>query len=422
MNKQRCFTPQQAVTEATRCIMCHDAPCQKGCPAGVAVPMFIRNIKSRNFAEANRTIKQANVMSGVCAKVCPTSEQCQAQCSRSGIATPIQIGKLQEFAAHFEAENGPAAPSKKPATGKKVALIGAGPASMACAFELAREGHSCTIIERKSLPGGLLTYGIPDFRLSKDLVKREVDFVSALGVDIQTGRSFGRDVKLDDLCRDYDAVFLGMGASEPRALESKGLEGVVTALDFLSDYNEGKTKQLNGHVAVIGGGNTAMDAATVARTLGARATIVYRRTEAEMPAWNEEIQHARELGVEFLFLAAPAEVKGTGRINQIVLRRMTLGEPDASGRRRPVEVPGSEFTLDCDLLVYAISQGTPENLAEMVPGVDLKDGLVKVNEEFRTSHAKVYAAGDIVSGGKTVVAAVADGKRAGMAIAKALNA
>ncbi|HEY9765184.1 MAG TPA: FAD-dependent oxidoreductase, partial [Chroococcales cyanobacterium] len=397
MKEQSCFNQQQAVIEATRCLMCHDAPCQQGCPAKVDVPGFIRNIKTRNFEEANRTIKRSNVLSGACAKVCPVNEQCQERCSQSGLTKPIKIGRLQEFAASCEKKSEQVPVAR---TGKKVALVGGGPASLACAYELGKAGIEAVILERNELAGGMLTYGIPNFRLSKDLVGNEISFIERCGTRIETGKSLGKDYSLDDLLKDYDAVFLGLGASEPSPNEGKGLNGVVAAVDYLSDFNAGKLSCPEGTVMVVGGGNTAIDAATAAKALGAQVTILYRRTEAEMPAWKEEIARARAMGVNFLFLAAPSGLVGEKCVEAAIVRRMELGEPDESGRRRPVEISGSDFSVPCSLVIYAISQGTPSDLSELLPGIELTSKrLVKVDESFHTSHPRVFAGGDLVNGG-----------------------
>lgn len=419
MKEQSCFNQQQAVIEATRCLMCHDAPCQQGCPAKVDVPAFIRNIRTRNFEEANRTIKQSNVLSGTCAKVCPVNEQCQEKCSQSGLTKPIKIGKLQEFAASYEkkAQQLPVA-----RTGKRVALVGGGPASLACAYELSKAGVEAVILERNELAGGMLTYGIPNFRLSKDLVHSEISFVQGCGASIKTKQTLGKDFSLKDLIKDYDAVFLGLGASEPSPTEGKKLEGVAAAVDYLSDFNAGKLTCPKGTVMVVGGGNTAIDAATAAKALGAQVTILYRRTEAEMPAWKEEIDRSRSMGVNFLFLAAPSGLVGEKSVEAAIVRRMELGEPDESGRRRPVEIAGSDFSMPCSLVIYAISQGTPGDLSELLPGIELTSKrLVKVDESFRTSHPGVFAGGDLVNGGKTVARAVFEGKTAATAIIRALS-
>jgi glutamate synthase (NADPH/NADH) small chain len=428
------LTSQLAVLEAQRCLLCPRPKCIDGCPVGIRIDEFIRQVAAGDFGAAARTISLDNSLPAVCGRVCPQEIQCEGACVLAKKGRPIAIGHLERFVADFAREHG-LAPTDQMAesTGNRVAIVGSGPAGLACAFDLARRGHGVTVFEALHEVGGVLVYGIPEYRLPREVVTAEIDRLRAMGVEFTTNAPIGLAETLDDLLGEYDAVFVGVGAGLPMFLDVPGehLVGVYTANEFLTRVNlmhgyqkgaETPIPDLSGrHVAVIGGGNTAMDAVRTALRLGAvRAFIVYRRTEVEMPARKEEIGHAREEGVEFEFLTAPIEFLGDdkNRLRAMRVVRMTLSAPDEDGRARPVPVEGSEIDLAIDIAIVAVGNGPNPLLRKTSP--DLRHAargtVVADSATGRTTKKGVFAGGDIVTGGATVILALGAGRRAAAAI------
>ncbi|RKY60466.1 MAG: glutamate synthase (NADPH), homotetrameric [Candidatus Latescibacterota bacterium] len=425
------YTPELAMREAERCLQCKNPQCVKGCPVEVDIPGFIRLIREGDFLGAARKIKETNNLPAICGRVCPQETQCEKLCVLGRRYEPVAIGRLERFAADYEREHGYDPPALPPPTGKKVAVVGSGPSGLTAAADLAKMGHKVVIFEGLHVPGGVLVYGIPEFRLPKSIVQAEVDFVRSLGVEIRTNWVIGKIRTVDELLEEYDAVYIATGAGAPTfmGIPGENLNGVYSANEYLTRVNlmkayqfpEADTPVRRGRkVAVIGGGNVAMDAARTARRLGADVTVIYRRSRAEMPARLEEVHHAEEEGVNFQFLTNPVRYIGNddGWVVAAECIRMELGEPDSSGRRRPVPVPGSEFTIEVDQVIVAI--GTHAN--PLVPSTtrDLKlneRGYIVVDPETgATSREGVFAGGDIVTGAATVIEAMGAGKRAARAI------
>jgi glutamate synthase (NADPH/NADH) small chain len=433
------LTAEQAIIEATRCLECKKAPCIKGCPVEVDIPGFLNLIIEEDFAGAARKIKQTNSLPAVCGRVCPQEEQCEEVCVIGKKFKPVAIGHLERFVADYERENNLAQlPEIAPPTGRKVAVVGSGPAGLTVAGDLVKLGHDITIFEALHRPGGVLVYGIPEFRLPKDIVKSECEFLEKMGVKIQNSTVIGKMDTIDELFEQgFDAVFIGTGAGLPNfmGIEGENLIGIYSANEYLTrsnlmrafDPKDFDTPIIAGkNVAVLGGGNTAMDAVRTALRLGAdNAYIVYRRSEAEMPARAEEIHHAIEEGVQFHMLTAPTKFIGDddGKVTAMTCIQMELGEPDASGRRRPVPIEGSEYTMEVDLVVVAIGNSSNPLVQATTPGLDTnKWGNITVDEEtMLTSRKGVYAGGDIVTGGATVILAAGAGKKAARAIHKYLT-
>lgn len=428
------YTPKMAVTEASRCIGCPKPKCVDGCPVLVDIPAFIIMVQEGKFVEASKKIKETNVLPAICGRVCPQETQCEIECVLGKIDEPVAIGRLERFVADYEAEAGvveiPAKPAPK---GKKVAIVGSGPAGLTAAGELAKMGYGVTMFEALHKPGGVLVYGIPEFRLPKAIVAREVDFVEKLGVELKTNFVVGRTATVEELFEQgYEAIFLGLGAGLPWFLDIPGvnLVGIYSANEFLTRSNLMKAYrfpeydtpiQAGKKVVVIGGGNVAMDAVRTALRLGAEeAHIIYRRSRKEMPARIEEIENAEAEGVIFDFLVNPVAFLGDdeGKIRAMRLIRMELGEPDASGRRRPVPIEGSEFEYECNTCVVAIGQGANPLALSTIKGLKLnKWGYIEADRETgKTSIRGVFAGGDIVTGEATVIEAMGFGRRASIAI------
>jgi glutamate synthase (NADPH/NADH) small chain len=401
-----------------------------GCPVGVNIPAFVAKVTQGDIAAAAAILLDCNALPGVTGRVCPQETQCEGQCPRGttmkGVdGKPVGIGYLERFVADWAAENLDLLPPPAPPTGRRVAIVGSGPAGLTAAGELVKLGHEVTVYEAFHEPGGVLLYGIPEFRLPKDIVRREVDRLVRQGVKIENNAIIGRTYTLPELRETYDAVFVAVGAGLPVFMDVPGenLKGVYSANEYLTRVNlmgawreDGQTPVLRGHrVAVVGGGNVAMDAVRTARRLGAEeAVIVYRRSDAELPARAEEVHHARQEGVRFELLTAPLRVIGDdeGWVKGLECRRMELGEPDASGRRRPVAVPGSEFVFECDTVIVAIGTKANPLLTSTAPDLNLNRwGYIETDESGESSMPGVFAGGDIVRGAATVILAMGDGKR-----------
>lgn len=428
------YTKEEALQEAKRCLECKKPSCVKGCPVEVKIPEFIKRIKEGKYLDAASLIKEDNPLPAVCGRVCPQEDQCEKMCVLARRGEPVAIGRLERFVADYEArEKGtqisPLSMEKKP--GRKVAIVGSGPASLVCASELAKKGYSVTIFESLHEAGGVLMYGIPEFRLPKEIVRREIEYIKSLGVKIITNFFVGKTRTVDELMKEdgFEAVFVGTGAGLPRFMHIPGenLLGIYSANEFLTRMNLMKAfrfpeydtpVKVGERVGVIGGGNVAMDSARVALRAGAKkVTVFYRRTRNEMPARIEEIENAEEEGVEFMFLVTPIEYIGdeSGWVRQVKLLRMKLGEPDESGRRRPLPVKGSEFILPVDTVVVAIGQIPSPMIARTTPGLKIhpQKGTILVNEEtMATSKPGVFAGGDVTTGAATVILAAGAGKKA----------
>jgi len=421
------LSPAEAVAEAERCLQCKKPLCVKGCPVCIDIPAFVREIAEGNFPAAARALKEQNMLPAICGRVCPQETQCEGVCILGNKETPIRIGALERFVADWERENDPSLPETAKPTGKRVAVVGSGPAGLTAAAELARAGHAVTIYESLHEAGGVLTYGIPAFRLPKEVVRAEIDQVLALGARLKKNHLAGRSVSVDELL-GYDAVFLATGAGLPAfmCIPGENLNGVYSANEFLTRVNlmhadafpEFDTPVLHGgRVAVIGGGNVAMDAARVARRLGAKVSLIYRRGEDEMPARRAEVLHAKEEGIEFLTCANPTRILGEQCVTGIECVKMSLCDLDASGRRSPEPIEGSEFTLDVDMVIQAIGTSPNPLLVSLIPGLERgRKGNVAVDRNGRTSISHVYAGGDIATGAATVIEAMGSAKKAAAAI------
>ena len=427
------YTEEQAVAEANRCLQCKKPQCIQGCPVEVDIPAFIRLIRERKFEEAIKKVKEKNSLPAICGRVCPQENQCQKFCVLGKIGDPVSIGRLERFVADWELKRGLEAPEKPAPTGKKVAIIGAGPAGLTAAADLAKLGHKVVIFEALHLPGGVLMYGIPEFRLPKRIVQAEVDYVKKLGVEIRTDCLIGRIHTIPELLKEegFDAVFIGTGAGLPRflGLPGENLGGIYSANEFLIRVNLMKSYnfpqydtpiRIGKKVAVIGGGNVAMDSARSALRLGAEEVyIIYRRSRKEMPARAEEIENAEEEGVIFKLLTNPVRFIGNeqGLLKAMECIRMKLGEPDESGRRRPIPIEGSEFTIEVDTAIIAIGRTPNPIIQRTTEGLEVtRWGTIVADENGKTSIEGVYAGGDIVTGEATVISAMGAGKRAAKAI------
>lgn len=434
------YTKEMAIDEAQRCLNCPKPRCVEGCPVNVEIPKFIKAVSEENFAEAIKILKRKNSLSAVCGRVCPQENQCESKCVLGIKGEPVAIGRLERFVADYAREHGldKVEASEIVAKGKKVAIVGSGPSGLTAAGDLAKLGYDVTIYEAFHVAGGVLMYGIPQFRLPKEIVQHEIKALKDLGVKIVVNAVIGRTFTIKELMEEegFDAVYVGTGAGLPYFMDIDGenLNGVYSANEFLTRVNLMKAYQFPNvatpvycgkKAAIVGAGNVAMDAARTAKRLGAEHVyIVYRRGEDEMPARKEEIHHAKEEGIELRLLNNPVRILGDdkGWVNGLECVKMELGEPDASGRRSPVEVKGSEYILDVDMVVMAIGQGPNPLIKQTTPELEVnKRGNIVANEVGATSIPGVFAGGDIVTGAATVISAMGAGKRAAAAIDEYLN-
>ena len=430
------YTPEMAMKEAGRCLNCKTKPCVTGCPVSVRIPEFIEKVAAGDFHAAYEIIKSTNALPAVCGRVCPQENQCEGKCVRGIKGEPVAIGRLERFVADFVMNNEPVKVTKPQSNGRKVAVIGAGPAGLTCAGDLARMGYSVTIFEAFHVAGGVLMYGIPEFRLPKNIVQKEVNALRELGVEIMTNMVIGKVLSLDDIAdMGYEAMFIGSGAGLPNfmGIEGESLIGVCSANEYLTRINlmkgyleEYDTPVIKSKsVAVVGGGNVAMDAARSAMRMGAEHVyIIYRRSEDELPARKEEVHHAKEEGVEFMLLNNPTKINGdeNGRVKSIECIRMELGEPDASGRRAPIEVAGSEFEVEVDTVIMSIGTSPNPLIRRTTSGLEAnKRGCLIVDEDMMTTKEGIYAGGDAVTGAATVILAMGAGKKAAASIDKYIS-
>ncbi|OUQ58350.1 glutamate synthase (NADPH), homotetrameric [Tyzzerella sp. An114] len=426
------YTAEMAIEEAGRCLNCKHKPCVNGCPVNVRIPEFIAEVAKGDFLAAYKVITTTNALPAVCGRVCPQESQCESKCVRGIKGEPVAIGRLERFVADWYMENGKDEIEKPVSNGKKVAIVGSGPSGLACAGDLAKLGYDVSIFEAFHTAGGVLVYGIPEFRLPKTIVQKEIDKLSAMGVKVMTNMVIGKVLSIDELIDDmgFEAVFIGSGAGLPSfmGIEGEALVGVYSANEYLTRINLMKAYIENYDtpikhskaVAVVGGGNVAMDAARCAKRLGADVYIVYRRSEEEMPARLEEIHHAKEEGIQFKLLTNPVKIlnDGTGKVAGIECLEMELGEPDASGRRRPVAKEGSNFVIDVDTVVMSIGTSPNPLIRSTTKGLETnRKGCLVVNEEtMQTTREGIYAGGDAVTGAATVILAMGAGKKAAESI------
>ncbi len=430
------YTEEQALDEAARCLNCKNRACMQGCPVMVHIPEFIAEVAKGDFEAAYQIISNTSALPAVCGRVCPQETQCEMYCVRGKKGDPVGIGRLERFVADWHNAHCTEAPEKPASNGHRVAVVGSGPAGLTCAGDLARKGYDVTVFEALHLAGGVLVYGIPEFRLPKAIVQKEVDGLKAMGVTIATDTVIGRTISIDELMEEqgFEAVFIGSGAGLPMFMDIPGVNyrGVYSANEFLTRINLMKAYlpdsdtpiQRPKKVAVVGGGNVAMDAARCAKRLGAEVYIVYRRGMEELPARKEEVEHAEEEGIIFKTLCNPVEIFADENddVNKIRCIRMELGEPDASGRRRPIEVPDSEFDLDVDCVIMSLGTSPNPLIKSTTKGLEInRKGGIVVNEDGLTSRESVYAGGDAVTGAATVILAMGAGKTAAKAIDEALS-
>ncbi len=426
------YDEETAIDEAKRCLNCKNKPCMNGCPVHIHIPEFIHAVSEGNFEEAYRVISLTSSLPAVCGRVCPQESQCEQKCVRGIKGEAVAIGRLERFVADWHSKHATEAPSRPASNGHKVAVVGSGPSGLTCAGDLAKKGYDVTVFEALHLAGGVLVYGIPEFRLPKAIVGKEIDTLKALGVKVETNVVIGRTLTIDELMSEqgFEAVFIGSGAGLPKFMNIPGenLKGVYSANEFLTRINLMKAYkpdsatpiQHGTHVAVVGGGNVAMDAARCARRLGAEVTIIYRRTAAELPARHEEVEHAQEEGIQFSFLTNPVSILGDdkGWVSGIRCQKMELGEPDASGRRRPVAIEGSEEDMPMDCVIMALGTSPNPLIKSTTEGLETQKwgGIVVQEDTGATSREGVYAGGDAVTGAATVILAMGAGKTAAAAI------
>lgn len=440
------YTPAIAVAEAERCLNCKNKPCVSGCPVNISIPDFITKVKESDFEGAYQVISQSSSLPAVCGRVCPQETQCESKCTLGIKFEPVGIGRLERFVADWHNANSDGAVDLPEPNGHKVAVVGSGPSGLTCAGDLAKKGYKVTVFEALHLAGGVLVYGIPEFRLPKSIVQKEVETLKKYGVDVETNVVVGKTITIDELFEDgYEAVFVGSGAGLPRFMGIKGesLKGVYSANEFLTRSNlmkaykdDSQTPILRGkNVAVVGGGNVAMDAARTALRLGAdNVYIVYRRSMDELPARKEEVEHAQEEGIQFEILRNPVEILGynnpddrrdpkNGTVTGMKVIRCELGEPDEKGRRRPVEVAGSEYTIDVDCVIMSIGTSPNPLIKNTTAGLEVNrhGGIIVEEETGKTSKEGVYAGGDAVTGAATVILAMGAGKTAAKAIDEYLS-
>ena len=426
------YNAEEAQTEASRCLNCPKPRCVTQCPVHIDIPAFIKEVTEGNFAGAAEVIHRDSSLPSVCGRVCPQENQCEGACVLGIKGEPVAIGKLERFVGDYAIEHNPETVTPAPRNGKRVVVVGSGPAGLACASDLAKLGYEVKIFEALHKVGGVLVYGIPEFRLPKDkIVAKEVEAVRRLGVEIETDVIVGRTLRVDELLdrEGYDAVFIGTGAGLPRfmGIEGENLNGVFSANEMLTrtnlmhayDDTYDTPIRIGKRCVVVGGGNVAMDAVRTAKRLGAEAFIVYRRGEEELPARREEVHHAKQEGIEFRMLSNPVRINGDekGDVKSITCIRMELGEPDASGRRRPQEVPGSEFDIECDTVIMALGTSPNPLIKSTTEGLETnKHGCLTADEEGRTTREGVFAGGDAVTGAATVILAMGAGRKAAKAI------
>ena len=432
------YTAEMAMEEAKRCLQCKKPKCVEGCPVNIHIPEFIAKVAEGDFQAAYEIVTSTNALPALSGRVCPQESQCESKCVRGVKGEPVAIGRLERFVADWYRENVNAMPEKPQSNGIKVAVVGSGPAGLTCAAELAKKGYEVTIFEALHTAGGVLVYGIPEFRLPKAIVANEVRKLQAMGVTVMTDMVIGKVLSIDELFEEmgFKAVFVGSGAGLPMFMHIPGeaLRGVYSANEYLTRVNLMKAYEepsdtpiiVSKAVAIVGGGNVAMDAARCAKRLGAETVyIVYRRGEAEMPARLEEQHHAKEEGIIFKTLTNPTEILGDedGRVKGMTCIQMELGEPDASGRRRPIPVEGSEFTLDVDTVIMSLGTSPNPLIRSTTPGLEVnRKGCLVVNEDHMTTRDQVYAGGDAVTGAATVILAMGAGKEAAAAIDRAMQA
>ena len=424
------YSEETAINEALRCLECKNMPCVSGCPVNIHIPEFIAKIKEGDFEAAYQVIAKSSSLPAVCGRVCPQETQCEAKCVRGIKGESVGIGRLERFVADWHNTHNTDAVVKPESNGHKVAIVGSGPSGLACAGDLAKKGYEVTVFEALHVAGGVLVYGIPEFRLPKTVVQREVDTLRALGVKIETNVVIGKTITVDELFEDgFEAVFIGSGAGLPRfmGIPGEALNGVYSANEFLTRNNLMKAYKSDSatpvmqtkKTVVVGGGNVAMDAARTAKRLGADVTVVYRRTEKELPARREEVEHAIEEGIVFKFLTNPLEIKGeNGWVKTVVCEQMELGEPDASGRARPVKIPDSDFEVEADCVIMSIGTSPNPLIKSTTDGLEVNrwGGIIVEEETGLTSREGIYAGGDAVTGAATVILAMGAGKTAAKAI------
>ena len=430
------YTEEMALDEAARCLNCKNHPCVNGCPVQIHIPEFIAKVAAGEFEEAYQIISQTSSLPAVCGRVCPQENQCEKYCVRGIKGEAVGIGRLERFVADWHNAHATTPPTKPASNGHKVAVVGSGPSGLTCAGDLAKKGYEVTVYEALHLAGGVLVYGIPEFRLPKAIVQKEVDNLKALGVTIATNVVVGRTISIDELMEEegFEAVFIGSGAGLPMfmGIPGENYKGVYSANEFLTRINLMKAYKPDSDtpiqrplkVAVVGGGNVAMDAARCSKRLGAEVYVVYRRGMEELPARHEEVEHAEEEGVIFKTLNNPVEILADENDNVRAIRciKMELGEPDASGRRRPVEVPGSEFELEVDCVIMSLGTSPNPLIKSTTKGLEInRKGGIVVNEDGLTSRPNVYAGGDAVTGAATVILAMGAGKTAAKAIDEAFQ-